>query len=95
MLEHAKNRTPNQKLCYKGISYEFLAIFVGFVDGDGYIKMNKTTKGNISIELVISVDMRDKSTLEYFYSILKVGRLYTYKTTFKYIVGKVDQYFFP
>lgn len=89
-LRGAKDRTPDQKLRYKNISYEFLAIFVGFVDGDGYIKINKTARGNISLELVISVDMRDKSTLEYFYSILEVGRLYTYKTTVKYIIGKVD-----
>lgn len=34
--------------------------------------------------------MRDKTTLEYFHSVIKIGRFYTYKTTTKYIIGKVD-----
>lgn len=41
-LRGTKSRTLDQKLYYKNISYEFLSIFVGFVDGDGYISMNKT-----------------------------------------------------
>ena len=83
-------RTENDKLEFKSISYSFLAMFVGFVDGDGYIKVTRTTKGFISLELVISLDKRDKAVLEYFISVLRVGRLYDYKSTVKYIIGRVD-----
>lgn len=83
-------RTSDDKLYYKNISHAFLAVFIGFIDGDGYIKLTRTTTGYIAMELVISVDVRDKSTLDYFYSTIKLGRIYTHKTTVKYIIGKVD-----
>lgn len=78
------------KSSFLAVPYDFLAMFAGFVDGDGYIKLTRTTKGFISFELVISLDIRDKALLEYMLSILKVGRLYVTNNTVKYIIGRVD-----
>ncbi len=64
---------------YLSIPYSFIAFLVGLIDGDGYIKVNKTTKGYISINLVIGLSLEDISTLEYIYSVLKIGRISKYK----------------
>lgn len=91
-LRGNKARTPQNKKEFINISSKFMGIFVGFVDGDGYLKINKTNikRGYISIELVISLDLRDLELLNYIKSILKIGRIYIYKSTCKYIIGKVD-----
>ena len=69
-------------------------MFVGFVDGDGYIKItksiNRINKDYLSVELVVSLNIRDKETLYYIKDILKVGRIYIYKSTIKYIISRVD-----
>jgi hypothetical protein len=83
-------KARDDKSSYSDVTYDFLAMFVGFVDGDGYIKVTRTMKGFISLELVISLDIRDKALLEYMFSVLKVGRLYFNKNTVKYIIGRVD-----
>lgn len=57
----------------------FSSFFVGFIDGDGYIQVTKTTKGYISIKLVISIHLEDISTLEYIQSVLKLGKITVYK----------------
>ena len=79
---------------YLAIPYTFLAFFVGFIDGDGYIQINKTNKGYIAIRLVISLSIKDISSLEYFYSILNLGKIKTYKDhispTCKFIINKTD-----
>lgn len=75
---------------FLAVPYDFLAMFAGFVDGDGYIKLTRTTKGYIAFELVISLDIRDKPLLEYMLATLKVGRLYVINNTVKYIIGRVD-----
>lgn len=64
---------------YLSIPYSFVAFFVGLVDGDGYIRINKTTKGFISVNLVIKLSLEDISTLEYIYSVLKIGKISKYK----------------
>ena len=47
----------------------------GIIDGDGYIQITKTTKGFITIKLVIQLHLEDLSTLEYIHSVLKLGKL--------------------
>jgi len=68
-------------------SKEFMAMFVGFVDGDGYIKTGpqrqKNSKTTIDISLVISLHMRDKILLEYMVKELKVGKIYDAKLNTK------------
>jgi hypothetical protein len=71
-----------------------LAFFAGLVDGDGYIQITKTTKGFITIKLVISLHLEDLSTLEYINSVLKVGKLNIYRDnrspTCKLVINRTD-----
>jgi hypothetical protein len=60
---------------YLSIPYPFLAFLAGLIDGDGYIQITKTTKGFITIKLVISIHLNDISTLEYIQSVLKLGKI--------------------
>nr|QIJ45917.1 hypothetical protein [Calonectria ilicicola] len=53
----------------------FLAFLVGLIDGDGYIQITKTTKGYITMKLIISLHIEDISTLEYIHSTLKLGKI--------------------
>ena len=97
---HAKKGVSNTVVCgrtiedYLTIPYTFLAFFVGFIDGDGYIQITRTNKGYIAIKLVISLNIKDISSLEYFYSILNLGKIKTYKDhlspTCKFIINKTD-----
>lgn len=89
-LRGAKARSPQDKTKYSNISSQFIAMLVGFIDGDGYIKITKTVKGFISMEIVISLDIRDKDLVEYLYSVLIIGRISYNKSTVKYIIGRVD-----
>ena len=72
----------------------FLSFLVGFIDGDGYIQITKTTKGFIAIKLVISIHLEDLSSLEYIRSVLKIGKITIYKDnrspTCKLIINKTD-----
>jgi len=62
---------------------KFMAMFVGFVDGDGYFDIgeqkqyNKNTlaKSTIRIRLSMNVHVRDLSLLEYFVKTLGVGKI--------------------
>lgn len=83
-------RNSMDKSKYQNVSYDFISMFAGFVDGDGYIKLTRATDGYISFELVISLDVRDAELLRYFYSVLQVGRINYYNTTVKYIIGRID-----
>ena len=66
---------------------KFMAMFVGFMDGDGYFDVgeqkqyNKKTKAptrsTIRIRLVCNVKSRDLALLEYFVEVLKVGKIDT------------------
>uniref|UniRef100_UPI001D02BD4D hypothetical protein n=1 Tax=Coccidioides posadasii TaxID=199306 RepID=UPI001D02BD4D len=86
---------------YISIPSSFLAFFIGLIDGKGYIQINKTPKGFITIKLIISLDLKDLSTLEYIYSVLKLGKINIYKDirnpTCKLIINKTDlqEVFFP
>jgi len=79
---------------YLSIPPSFLAFLTGLIDGDGYIQITKTTKGFITMKLVISLHLEDLSTLEYINSVLKLGKLTTYRNnrspTCKLIINKTD-----
>lgn len=64
---------------YLSIPSSFLAFLVGLIDGDGYIQISKTSKGFITIKLVISLHLEDLSTLEYINSVLKLGKINIFK----------------
>jgi hypothetical protein len=79
---------------YISIPSSFLAFLVGLIDGDGYIQVTKTSKGFITIKLVISLHLEDISTLEYIHSVLKIGKINVYKDlrspTCKLVINKTD-----
>lgn len=64
---------------YLSIPYQFIAFLVGLIDGDGYIQITKSTKGFITIKLIISLSLEDISTLEYIHSVLNLGKITKYK----------------
>ena len=63
---------------YLSIPKSFIAFLVGFIDGDGYILVNKSEKGYIGIKLLISIHLDDIAVLNYIQSVLKLGRIYTF-----------------
>ena len=79
---------------YISIPSSFIAFLVGFIDGDGYIQVTKTSKGFIAIKLVISLHLDDISILNYIHSVLKIGKITIYKDlrspTCKLIINKTD-----
>ena len=79
---------------YMLIPSSFIALLIGIIDGDGYIQITKTSKGFIAIKLVISIHLKDISTLQYIHSILKLGKITIYKDnrspTCKLIINKTD-----
>ena len=79
---------------YISIPFSFIAFLVGFIDGDGYIQVTKTSKGFITIKLVISLHLEDISSLEYIHSVLKIGKINVYKDlrspTCKLVINKTD-----
>lgn len=93
-LKKVKNKLRLNKEEYLKIPSDFLAFLVGFIDGDGYIQISKTTKGFISLKLVISLHLDDISTLEYIHSVLKLGRLNIYKDnktpSCKLVISRTD-----
>jgi hypothetical protein len=100
-LKKLKKSLNINKQEYLSIPYSFIAFLVGLIDGDGYIQITKTGKGYISIKLVISLQLKDLTTLEYIQSVLKLGKITIYKDlrspTCKLIINKTDlqEIFFP
>lgn len=78
-LKKGNKKIRLDKKEYLSISPSFLAFFAGLIDGDGYIQVTRTTKGFITIKLVISLHLEDISTLEYIRSVLKIGKLTVYR----------------
>ena len=78
---------------YLSIPPSFLSFLVGFIDGDGYIQITKTTKGFIAIKLIISIHLKGISTLQYIHCI-NIGKITIYKDnrspTCKLIINKTD-----
>ena len=93
-LKKGKNSSRLENQEYINIPVSFLAFFAGLVDGDGYIQITKTTKGFITMKLVISLHLEDLSTLEYINSVLKVGKLNIYRDnrspTCKLVINRTD-----
>ncbi|MBP1357791.1 MAG: hypothetical protein JZD40_04805 [Sulfolobus sp.] len=85
-------RTTESKSEFLNVPYDFLCMFMGLVDGDGYIKLTKTTTGFIRMELVISLEMGDLPMLQHLHNVLKIGRIAIFPNvnTAKYIIGRVD-----
>jgi len=84
--------TPIKNLSYLVLTKDkpdkqFMAMFMGFMDGDGYFDIgeqkqyNKKTKAptrsTIRIRLASNVNTRDLALLEYFLEVLKVGKIDT------------------
>jgi len=69
------NKIKIDKKEYLLLPYEFIAFLVGLIDGDGYIRINKTTKGYIALNLVIILSLEDISTLNFIHSVLKLGKV--------------------
>lgn len=78
-LKKGNKKIRLDKKEYLSIPPSFLAFFAGLIDGDGYIQVTRTTKGFITIKLVISLHLEDISTLEYIRSVLKIGKLTVYR----------------
>jgi hypothetical protein len=93
-LKKGKNNSRLENQEYLNIPSSFLAFFAGLVDGDGYIQITNTTKGFITMKLVISLHLEDLSTLEYINSVLKVGKLNIYRDnrspTCKLVINRTD-----
>lgn len=70
-----KNISKLDKSEYLSVPFSFIAFLTGLIDGDGYIQVTKTTKGFITIKLVISIHLSDISTLEYIKSVLNLGKI--------------------
>jgi len=83
-------------------SKEFMSLFIGFVDGDGYIDVgeqkqyNKKTgdlvNSTIRIALGIGLDIRDLIVLETFQEVLGVGLIRAIPNTnkYRYLISRAD-----
>ncbi len=76
-LKKGNKRLSKQE--YLSIPLSFIAFLAGFIDGDGYIQITRTTKGYIQIKLEISLQLIDISIIEYIHSVLKLGKIYISK----------------
>jgi hypothetical protein len=90
-LRGVKEKSDEEKSYALNIPYDFLATFVGLVDGDGYLAITQSGV-YIRIDLVISLDLRDFDMLKYIQSVLKVGRVNVYpaSNTVKYTISRTD-----
>ncbi len=93
-LKKNKKTIRLDKKEYCSIPWSFIAFLVGIIDGDGYIQITRTTKGFITIKLVISIHLEDISTLEYIRSVLKLGIISIYRDnkspSCKLIINRTD-----
>lgn len=67
------------------ISKELLALIIGFIDGDGYIRINRKLKNNytsnhnkyyVYVSLIINLNNSELELLKYFNMYLKIGNVY-------------------
>lgn len=74
-------------------------MFIGLIDGDGYLAITQANRGYIRIELILSLNVRDLDLLKYLLSVLKIGRVNIYPNinTAKFIMSKggSKRSFFP
>jgi len=96
--KHAFKNGRKERLDKKeflSIPYSFLAMIVGFIDGDGYISITKSTKGFITLNITISLHIKDLSGLQYIQTVLGLGRINLYpksgkQDTCKLVINKTD-----
>ena len=69
------NKLRLDKREFLSIPDQFIAFIVGIIDGLGYIQITRTSKGFITIKLVITIHLEDLSNLEYIHSVLKIGKI--------------------
>jgi len=93
-LKKGNKTLRSDKREYISIPSSFIAFLVGLIDGDGYIQISKTPKGFITMKLIISLHLKDISTLEYITSVLKLGKINIYKDlkspTCKLVINRTD-----
>lgn len=99
-LRGAKPLTDEAKQKLLSIPYDFLAMLVGLIDGDGYLPVIKTNqKGNIKCEMVLSLDIKELPLLLHIQEVLGFGRVNEYPNIgcAKLIFSKLDlqQAFLP
>jgi hypothetical protein len=87
---------------FKDPGKDFFSLFIGFVDGDGYIdigehkqytkKTRLLTKSTIRIAMGIGLDVRDLSVLEIFQEKLGVGLIRPIPNTkkYRYLISRTD-----
>jgi hypothetical protein len=63
---------------YLIIPKSFLGFLIGYIDGDGYIGIQKNYNGTVTVHLTISVHLEDIGSLNYIQSVLKIGKIYLY-----------------
>jgi hypothetical protein len=92
-------RSVEKKGKFLDVPYSFLAMLLGLIDGDGYLKVTKTTKGGLQVEMVLSLHIDELPLLQHIQATLGIGRVVLFPkiTTAKYIIGRVDlqEVFFP
>ena len=55
-----------------------MSMFIGLIDGDGYIAITKIGLDNIRMELILSVYIKDLKLLQHIQNVLKIGRINQY-----------------
>lgn len=79
---------------YLAIPKSFLAFLVGFIDGDGYIGIQKSYNGSVTVHLTISLSLEDIAVLNYIQSVLKIGKIYSYpdrkSPTVRLVISKLE-----
>lgn len=89
-LRKAKLPTKSEEQKALNISYSFLSMLIGLIDGDGYISITKTPADYIRIQLIISLDIRDLDLINEIHSVLKVGHVEKYPkiNTVKLVISR-------
>lgn len=76
---YTEKDTNNISYYIQNIDRNLLTLIVGFIDGDGYIRITKKSKENINyiyISLIINLNEKDIELLQYFHKHLSIGKVY-------------------
>lgn len=85
-------RTSKDKEYALKISRRVIETFIGLIDGDGYISINRTSsQRNLELSLIL-LHGDDSEMLYYIQSLLRIGRInyYPRTNTVKYIINRTD-----
>lgn len=66
----------DSKIKDNNLDYNLLALIVGFIDGNGYLRITSKSKNYIYISLVVNLHEKNKDLLDYFQTVLQIGRVY-------------------